>query len=37
MALETVEAMGPQVASGGFRVNLWGFFRVNFASGFDWI
>lgn len=37
MALETVEAMGPQLASGGFCVSLWGFFRVNFAIGFDWI
>jgi hypothetical protein len=36
-APETVGAMGPQLASGGFRVNLWGFFRVNLASGFDWI
>jgi hypothetical protein len=40
-ALKTVEAMGPQLASSGFHVKLWGFFCVNHASrvliGFEWL
>jgi len=40
-APETVEAMGPQLARCGFRMNLWSFFRVNHAFevliGFEWL
>jgi hypothetical protein len=28
---------GPQLATDGFCVNLWGFFHVNLAPSFDWI